>query len=74
MAGRTNPKARFWGEGALWAAGVGALGAGPQEEDAPNPNTGLWQLAAGLLMGTEHSPEGADSEAHGGRGRGCVSV
>ena len=47
---------------------MGSLGARPHEEDGPNPNRGLWQLAAGL-METEHSPEGADSAAHGGRGQ-----
>ena len=57
------------GEGALWSAGVGGLGAGTHEEDTPNPNRDLWQLAAALLMETEHSPEEADSAAHGGRGR-----
>ena len=67
-AGRTKPKARFRGEGTLWAAGVGGLGAGTHE-DAPNPNRGLWQLAAALLMETEHSPKGADSAAQGGQGQ-----
>ena len=64
-----NPRPGSGGEGALWAAGVGGLGAGTHKEDTPNPNRGLWQLAAALLMETEHSPEGADSAAHGGRGR-----
>ena len=49
----------------LWAAEVGGLGAGPHKEDAPSPNRELWQLAAALLMETEHSPEGADSVARG---------
>ena len=53
----------------LGAAGVVGLGAGPHKEDAPNPNRELWHLAAGLLMETEHSPEGADSAAHGGQGQ-----
>ena len=34
------------------------------------PNRELWQLAAALLMETEHSPEGADSVAQGGQ-QGC---
>ena len=61
------------GEGVLWAAGVDGLGAGPHKEDAPNPNRELWELAAVLLMETEHSPEGADSVVQGGQ-QGCVSA
>ena len=45
-------------EGVLGAAGVVGLGAGPHKEDAPNPNRGLWQLAAALLMETEQQPRG----------------
>ena len=67
------PRPGSGGEGALWAAGVGGLGAGTHKEDTPNPNRGLWQLAAALLMETEHSPEGADSVVQGGQ-QGCVSV
>ena len=48
-AGQT-PRPGSGGEGVLWAAVVGATGAGPHEEDAPNPNSGLWQLAAALLI------------------------
>ena len=55
---------------ALWSAGVGGLGAGTHEEDTPNPNRELWQLAAALLMETEHSPKGADSVVQGGQ-QGC---
>ena len=64
------PRPDSGGEGALWAAGVGGLRTGPHEEDAPNPNRERWHLAAALLMETEHSPEGADSAAHGGWGQG----
>ena len=59
-----NPRPGSRAVGALWAAGVEGLGAGPHEEDAPNPNRGLWQQ-----IETEHSPEGADSAARGRQGR-----
>ena len=64
-AGRTKPKARFQGTGSTVGSRVaGPWGWGPRG-GFTQPHRALWQLAAALLMETEHSPEGADSAAQG---------
>ena len=71
MGGRQDKsQAQVLGKGGAVGSRSGWPRAGPHKEDAPNPNRELWQLAAALLMETEHSPKGADSVVQGGQ-QGC---